>query len=126
MYSAYLEEHIQLELTKAIREATIQNPKDAVDFIGSYLLKIVEDDAKSKQQEIINATWAEEDKELEIKLKEKEAMIEKVKAELEEKRLKEEEEERRLKEEEEKRLKEEEAKKAEAEEENADDTVNED
>ena len=49
MYSAYLEEHVQTELTKAISEATIQNPKDAVDFIGNYLIKIVEDDSKSKE-----------------------------------------------------------------------------
>ena len=49
MYSAYLEDHVQLELTKAITEATIQNPKDPVDFIASYLLKIVRDNAKSKE-----------------------------------------------------------------------------
>ena len=47
-YSAYLEEHIQSQLTKAIADATIQNPKDAVDYIGNYLLKIVKDDTKTK------------------------------------------------------------------------------
>ena len=48
-YSAYLDEHIQGHLTTAIAEASIRNPKDAVDFIANFLLKIVEDDALSKK-----------------------------------------------------------------------------
>eukprot|EP01083_Nonionella_stella_P064841 169371_1 len=76
-YSSYLQEHIQTELTKAIAEAAIKGPKDAVDFIGNYLLKIVDDDANAKKTKEIHARWEEEDKELELKRKEKESIAQK-------------------------------------------------
>jgi len=74
-YSAYLEEHVQTQLTKAIAAATLQNPKDAVDFIGQYLLKIVDDDAKSKQIAEVHANWAKEDEALEIQRKEQALIV---------------------------------------------------
>merc|ERR1719295_1120308 len=70
-YSAYLDEHIQGHLTKAIAEASIRNPKDAVDFIANFLLKIVDDDALSKKKKEIYAIWDQEDKELELKRQQK-------------------------------------------------------
>ncbi len=48
-YSSYLEEHIETELTNAIADATLKHPNDAVEYIGHYLLKIVQDDAKNKE-----------------------------------------------------------------------------
>jgi len=65
-YSAYLDEHIQGHLTTAIAEASIRNPKDAVDFIANFLLKIVDDDASSKKKKEIRAVWEAEDRELEL------------------------------------------------------------
>eukprot|EP01083_Nonionella_stella_P223822 797249_1 len=76
-YSSYLQEHVQIELTKAIADASIKNPKDPVEYLGNYLLKIVEDDAKKKQQKEIYAQWDKEDEELELKRKEKELMLQK-------------------------------------------------
>merc|ERR1719420_1756094 len=74
-YSAYLEEHVQAQLTKAIAAATLQNPKDAVDFIGQFLLKIVEEDAKSKETAEIHASWAKEDQQLEVQRKEQDLIV---------------------------------------------------
>jgi len=70
-YSEYLEEHLQGHLTKAIAEAAIRNPKDSVDFIANYLLKIVDDDAATKKRKAIRAAWAAEDEELELKRQQK-------------------------------------------------------
>jgi len=76
-YSAYLQEHVQTELTKAIAEATIRQPKDTVDFIGNYLLQIVEDNAKRKQRKEIQDRWNEEDHEFELKRKEQQLIAQK-------------------------------------------------
>jgi len=70
-YSAYLDEHIQGHLTTAIAEASIRNPKDAVDFIANFLLKIVDDDALRKEKKEIHAVWEAEDRELELQRQQK-------------------------------------------------------
>ena len=61
-YSAYLDEHIQGHLTTAIAEASIRNPKDSVDFIANFLLKIVDDDAINKKVSffIISASFPQQ------------------------------------------------------------------
>ena len=48
-YSDYLEEHVKTELTEAVANAALKSPKDAVDYIGNYLLKTVQDDANKKK-----------------------------------------------------------------------------
>ena len=39
--SDYLKEHIHEALTKALSEAVVNKPTDPIDFVGNYLLKIV-------------------------------------------------------------------------------------
>eukprot|EP00483_Globobulimina_turgida_P010573 UN10594 len=90
-YSSYLEEHVQSELTKAIVDCTIINPSDPVEYIGHYLLKIVQDDAKNKKKKEIDACWAKEDEELELKRKEKESVKQKMEEEAKMNKLKDEE-----------------------------------
>ena len=48
MFAKYLDENITDALTSAIADATINNAQDPVDYIGRYLLKILDDQKQNK------------------------------------------------------------------------------